>query len=93
MATLLAEEFNDKLVRSLRENGTSGEKLCEINSATKWYAQNVIETPIERGLVKVNKHIKENKLLAVPFDKGNGFLRNEEGKLCATDSWKYLPQF
>ena len=63
----------DKQVRSLRENGTSGEKLCEIDSTAKWYAKNMRETPIDRGLVNVNKYLKENKLLAVPFDKGNGF--------------------
>ena len=60
----------DKLVRSLRENGTSGEKLCEIESTAKWYAKNMRETPIDRGLINVNIYLK---FLAVPFDKGNGF--------------------
>ena len=63
----------DKHVQSLRENKTSGEKVCEIEFTTNWYAKNVRQTTIDRGLVNVNKHFKEKKLLAVPFVKGNDF--------------------
>ena len=46
-------------------------ELFEIESATNLYAKN--ETPIESGFVNVNKHLMNNKFLAGPFDKGNGF--------------------
>ena len=63
----------DKLVRELRENNTEGEKLCEIEASAKWYAKNVRETPLDRGVKKVHDYLKANDLLAVPFDKGCGF--------------------
>ena len=63
----------DKLLRELRENKTEGEKLCEIESSAKWYAKNVRETPLHRGVKKVHDYLKANDLLAVPFDKGCGF--------------------
>ena len=44
----LADE--DKLVRELRENNTEDEKLCEIEASAKWYAKNVRETPMDRGV-------------------------------------------
>ena len=63
----------DKLVRELRENNTEGEKLCEIETSAKWYAKNVRETPLDRGVKKVHDYLKANDLLAVLFDKGCGF--------------------
>ena len=65
----------DKLVSELRENNTDGEKLCEIEASVKWYAKNVRETPMNRGVTKesVLDYLKANDLLAVPFDKGCGF--------------------
>ena len=63
----------DGLVRELRENNTDGEKLCEIESSAKWYANNVRETPMDRGVKKANDFLKDQKLPAVPFDKGCGF--------------------
>ena len=63
----------DKLVRDLRENNTEGEELCEIEASAKWYAKNVRETPLDRGVKKVHENIKTNDLLVVPFDKGCGF--------------------
>ena len=63
----------DRLVRELRENNTDGEKLCEIESSAKWYAKNVRETPMDRGVKKANDFLKDQKLLAVPFHKGCGF--------------------
>ena len=61
--TSVQDKFNDihfladanKLVRSLRENGTSSKTFCEIESATNWQAKNVRETPKYRGLVKANE--------------------------------------
>ena len=43
----------DRLVWELRENNTDGEKLCEIESSAKWYAKNVRETPMDRGVKKL----------------------------------------
>ena len=45
----------DKLVRELRENNT--EKLCEIEASSKWYAKNVRETPLDRGVKKVHDYL------------------------------------
>ena len=67
----LADE--DKLVIELCENNTEVEKLCEIEASAKWYAKNVRETPIDRGVKKVHDYLKAIDLLAVPFDKGCGF--------------------
>ena len=39
----------DKLVRSVRKNGTSDEKLCKIESATKWYAQILKLSPLSQS--------------------------------------------
>ena len=63
----------DKLVRELRENNTEGEKLCEIEASEKWYAKNVRETSMDRGVKKVHDYLIANDLQAVPFDKGCGF--------------------
>ena len=63
----------NKLVRELRENNTEGEKLCENEESAKWYAKNVRETPLDRGVKKVQDYLKANDLLAVPFDKACGF--------------------
>ena len=63
----------DKLVRELRENNTEGEKLCEIEASAKWYAKNIRETSLDRGVKKVHDYLKANDLLAVPFDKGCGY--------------------
>ena len=63
----------DRLVCELRENNTDGEKLCEIELSAKCYAKNVRETPMDRGVKNANDFLKDQKLLAVPFDKGCGF--------------------
>ena len=63
----------DKLVRTLRESGTDGEKLCENEDSAKWYAENYRETHTDRGVVKKAKFLKDNDIVAVPFDKGTGF--------------------
>ena len=68
----------DKLVRELRENNTEEEKLCEIEASSKWYAKNVRETPMDRGVKKVHDYLKVNDLLAVPFDKGCGLCVNKK---------------
>ena len=59
----------DRLVYELRENKTDGKKLCDIKSSAKWYAKNLHETPIDRGVEKVNDFLKDQTPVAVPFDK------------------------
>ena len=63
----------DSLIRNLRENNVPGEKLFEIEAAAKWYSNNIIETLLDRALAKVQKYLRDNSLIAVPFDKGVGF--------------------
>ena len=63
----------DRLVRGFRGHNTDGEKLCEIELSAKWYATNVLETPMDRVVKEDNKFLKDQNLLAVPFDKGCGF--------------------
>ena len=48
----------DRLDRELRENNTIGEKLCELESSAKWYAKNLRETPMDRGVKKANDFLK-----------------------------------
>ena len=36
------------------------------------------QTPSDRGVEKARKYLKDNGLLAVPFDKGVGFLCNKK---------------
>ena len=52
---------------------TSGETLCEKEAAAKAYAKNVKQTPIDSAVERTRKYLKDNGLLAVPFDKGVGF--------------------
>ena len=35
--------------------------------------KNIRETPLDRSLAKVQKYLRDNALIAVPFDKGVGF--------------------
>ena len=57
----------------LKLNRIPGEKLREIEAAAKRYAKNVKQTRSDKGIEKVRKFLKDNGLLAVPFDKAVGF--------------------
>ena len=37
------------------------------------YTKNVKHTPSDKGVERARKYLKDNGLLAVPFDKGVGF--------------------
>ena len=65
--------YIDSLIRNLRENNVSSEKLFEIEAVSKWYSKNIRETPFDRALAKVQNYLRDNALIAVPFDKGVGF--------------------
>ena len=51
-----------------------GEKLCEIEAAAKRYGKNVKQTPSDKDVEKARNYLKDNGLLAVPIDKGVGFV-------------------
>ena len=57
----------------MKNQKTSGETLCDIEAATKAYAKNVRQTQRDKAVEKTMKYLKDNGLLAVPFDKGVGF--------------------
>ena len=63
----------DSFLSELKLNRIPGEKLCEIEAAAKRYAKNVKQIPSDKGVEKARKYLKDNGLLAVPFDKGVGF--------------------
>ena len=63
----------DSFLSELKLNRIPGEKLCEIEAAATRYAKNVKQTPSDKGVEKARKYLKDNGLLAVPFDKGVGF--------------------
>ena len=63
----------DSFLSDLKLNRKPGEKLCEIEAAAKRYAKNVKQTPSDKGIEKARKYLKDNGLLAVPFDKDVGF--------------------
>ena len=71
----------DSFLPELKLNRIPGEKFCEIEAAAKRYAKNVKQTPSDKGVEKARKYLKDNGLLAVPFDKGVGFLCNEKGDI------------
>ena len=56
-----------------------------LGAAAKWYTKKVCQTPRDMGIEKASKYLKNNALLAVPFDKGVGFCVRKkniyEGKL------------
>ena len=54
----------------LKNQKTSGETLCEIEATAKAYAKNVRQPPRDKAVEKTRKYLKDNGLLAVPFDKG-----------------------
>ena len=78
---LVRDKFNeihfladiDSFLSKLKLNRILGEKLCEIEAAAKRYAKNVKQTPSDKDVEKARKCLKDNGLLAVPFDKGVGF--------------------
>ena len=39
----------------------------------KAYAKRVKQTPSDKGVEKARKYLKDNGLVAVPYDKGVGF--------------------
>ena len=63
----------DIFLSQLKNQKTSGEILCAFEAAAKAYAKNVRQMPRDKAIAKTRKYLKDNGLLAVPFDKGVGF--------------------
>ena len=63
----------DIFLSQLKNQKTSGEILCEFEAAAKAYAKNVRQMPRDKAIAKTWKYLKDNGMLAVPFDKGVGF--------------------
>ena len=63
----------DIFLSQLKNQKTSGETLCDIKATAKAYAKNVEQTPRDKAVEKTRDYLKDNGLLAVPFDKGVGF--------------------
>ena len=68
----------------MKKHDVLGQKLCEIEAAAQWYKK-VRKTSRDMGIEKARKDLKNNELVAVPFDKGVGFCvmkkHTFEGKL------------
>ena len=65
----------DSFLSELKLNGKPGEIFCAFEEAAKKrFAMNVKQTRSDKGAEKARKYLKENGLLAVPFDKGLGFV-------------------
>ena len=63
----------DSFLSELKLNRIPGEKLFDIEAAVKRYAKKVKQTPSNKDVEKARKYLKDNGLLAVPFNKGVGF--------------------
>ena len=60
----------DSFLCELKLNRITGEKLCETEAAAKRIAKSVKQTPSDKIVEKARKYLKDNGLLAVPFDRG-----------------------
>ena len=77
----IREKFNetqfladiDIFLSQMKNQKLFGETLCKIQAAAKAYAKNVRQTPRDKVVEKTSKYLKNNGLLAVPFDKGVNF--------------------
>ena len=54
----------------MKNQKKSGENLSEKEAVAKAYAKNVRQTPKDKAVEKTRKYLKDNGLLAVPFDMG-----------------------
>ena len=63
----------ESLIKILGENKVPVDKLFEIEAAAKWFSKNIRETTLDRALAEVQKYLRNNALIAAPFDKGVKF--------------------
>eukprot|EP00111_Clytia_hemisphaerica_P023398 TCONS_00068918-protein len=62
----------DLLLNNLQNPDVTNETINDINIATLKYVKNCSKQKIPRHVKMTNRFLKENALLAVPFDKGTG---------------------
>ena len=62
----------DMLLHHCNANNISDDIISEINVATMKYVKACSAQHTPRNLVMTKRYLKENKLLAIPFDKGTG---------------------
>ena len=60
------------LLNNLQKSDVTNETINEMNIATLKYVKNCSKQKIPRHVKMTNRFLKENALLAVPFDKGTG---------------------
>lgn len=62
----------DGLLKHCRDNDVKDELITDINVKTLTYIKNCKKQRSSRNIQVTKKYLKDNKLLAVPFDKGIG---------------------
>ena len=62
----------DYLLSRLKKRNMSDDIINEINAATLKYIKSCASQRTPRHIVMTQRYLKENKLLALPFDKGTG---------------------
>ena len=62
----------DDLLKHCKQNKVDSQVISDINIATMKYIKKVKKQKIPRHITMTQKYLKDNKLLAVPFDKGIG---------------------
>ena len=82
----------DSCLSDLNEKDTDA--INDLNAAAVWYRKQTKRQKGDRTLNKVRKFLKENRLKAVPFDKGVGFcIMTEETYWQKLESLMDGPQF
>ena len=64
----------DIFLLHLKNSEVPGEALCEFEAVAKTYAKLVKQTPSDKVVEKARKYLKSKGLVAVPYDKGMGFV-------------------
>ena len=63
----------DDLLRFCKRNSVQNDTITDINIKTLTYIKKCKKMKTPRHLMLTRKYLNDNKLLAVPFDKGIGF--------------------
>lgn len=96
------EDFNqndvlaelDSLIRFCKQKEVADEMITDINVKTLTYIKNCKKQKTPRNIQMTRKYLKENGLLAVPFDKGIGIcVMTSETYNKKLDEISNLPQF
>ena len=84
----------DSLLNFCKDNQVDDEVITDINVKTLAYIKKCKKMASSRNIIKTKQYLKENNLLAVPFDKGIGIcLMKKEKYQEKLDTIISLPQF